>query len=79
MLDCSLPPSCLILCNPIECSLPGSSLHGSFQAKEYWNGLPFPTPGDIPDLGIKLRSPALLGGFFTTEPPEKPLYVDSYL
>ena len=79
MLDYSLSQSCLILCNPIECSLPGSSVHGSFQAKEYWNGLPFPTPGDIPDLGIKLMSPALLGGFFTTEPPEKLLYVDSYL
>ena len=63
----------------MDCSLPDSSLHGSFQAKEYWNGVPFPTPGDIPDLGIKLASPALLDGFFTTEPPGKPLYVDSCL
>ena len=42
---------------------------------EYWSGLPFPTPRDLPNLGIKpvsLASPALAGGFFTTEPPGKP-------
>ena len=33
---------------------------------------PFPSPGDIPDPGIEPASPALAGGFFTTEPPEKP-------
>ena len=40
-----------------------------FSRQEYWNGLPFPTPGDIPDPGIKpasFASPALVGGFFTT-------------
>ena len=39
--------------------------------QEYWSGLPFPPPGDLPDPGIKPTSPeplALLGGFFTTEP-----------
>ena len=43
--------------------------------QEYWSGLPFPPPGD-PDSGIKpesITSPALAGGFFTTEPPGKPL------
>ena len=38
--------------------------------QKYWRGLPFPTPGDIPDLEIKpksLASPALAGGFFTTD------------
>ena len=43
--------------------------------QEYWSGLSFPTPGDLPDTGIKpksLVSPALVGGFFTTEPPGKP-------
>ena len=42
--------------------------------QEYWNGLPFPTPGDLPDPGIKPESPAsptLAGGFFTTMPPGK--------
>ena len=38
----------------------------------YWSGLPFPAPGDLPDPGIKPASPALAGGFFTTEPPRKP-------
>ena len=36
---------------------------------EYWSGLPFPSPGDPPNLAIEPASPALAGGFFTTEPP----------
>ena len=46
-----------------------------FSGKEYWSGLPFPTPGDLPDSGIKPESPeslVLASGFFTTEPPAKP-------
>ena len=39
------PLSRVQLCNPMDCSLPGSSIHGIFQAKEYWSGLPFPSPG----------------------------------
>ena len=42
--------------------------------QEYWNELPFPPPGDIPDPGIEPASPALASGFFTTEPPGKPQY-----
>ena len=42
-----------------------------FSRQEYWSGLPFPSPGDLPDPGIKPLSPALAGGFFTTEPPGK--------
>ena len=45
-----------------------ASLSMGFPRQEYWSGLPFPSPGDLPDLGIKLMSPALKGGFFTTEP-----------
>ena len=37
--------------------------------QEYWSGLLFPTPGDLPDSGIEPASPALAGGFFTTEQP----------
>ena len=37
--------------------------------QEYWSGLPFPFPRDLPDPGIEPISPALPGGFFTTEPP----------
>ena len=43
--------------------------------KEYWSGLPFPPPGDLPNPGIEPASPpspALAGGFFTSEPPGKP-------
>ena len=44
-----------------------------FSRQEYWSGLPFPPPGDLPDPGIKPASLALAGRFFTTEPPGKPL------
>jgi len=44
-----------------------------FSRQEYWSGLPFPSPGDLPDLGVEPESPALAGGFFTTEPPGKPI------
>ena len=40
-----------------------------FSKQEYWSGLPFPSPGDLPDPGtepLSLVSPALAGGFFTT-------------
>ena len=40
-----------------------------FPSQEYWSGLPFPPPGGLPDPGIEPASPALVGGFFTTEPP----------
>ena len=106
---------CPTLSDPMDCSLPGSSVHGIFQARVlewgaiafsvciairvhvqllshawlfrpprlwacqappstelsrqgYWSGLLFPTSGDLPDPGIKSKSPALAGGFFTTMP-----------
>ena len=43
-----------------------------FSRQEYWRGLPFPTPGDLPEPGLELASPvapALAGRFFTTETP----------
>ena len=52
-------------------SCPGSSGHG-FPRQKHWSGLPFPSPGDLPDPEIKpvsLTSPALAGGFFTTGAP----------
>ena len=42
-----------------------------FSRQEYWSGLPFPSPGDLPNPGTESTSPALAGGFFTTEPPGK--------
>jgi len=44
-----------------------------FSRQEYWSGLPFPSPGDLPGPGIKPASPALAGRFFTTEPLWKPV------
>ena len=42
----------------MDCSLPDPSVHGISQ-KEYWSGLPFPSPEDLHDPGIELTSPAL--------------------
>ena len=41
--------SCLTLCDPIDGSPPGSSVHGIFQAREYWSGLPLPSPERVAD------------------------------
>ena len=43
-----------------------------FSRQEYWNGLPFPPPGNLPNPGIESTSPTLADRFFTTEPPGKP-------
>ena len=46
-----------------------------FPRQEYWSGLPFPPPGDLPDLGTEHATPiapAVTGGLFTTELPGKP-------
>jgi len=56
----------------IACQAPVSM---EFSRQEYWSGLPFPPPGDLPDPGIKPTSPALTGRFFTTEPPGNPSLV----
>ena len=49
-----------------------ASLSMEFSRQEYWNGLPFPFPGDLSDPGIKPVSPALAGRFITPGPPEEP-------
>ena len=43
-----------------------------FSRQEYWSGLPFPSPGDLPDPGIEPRSPTLWADALTSEPPRKP-------
>ena len=74
--------SCLTLCNPMDCSLPGymlitCSLPGyilpsmEFSRQKYWCGLPFPSPGDLPNLGIEPGSPALQADALPSEPPGK--------
>ena len=67
---CSVEPDC----NPVDCSLPGSPVHGIFH-QGCWSGLPFPPPGDLPHSRmepVSLASPALVGRFFTAVPPGKP-------
>ena len=60
---------CLTLCDPRDCSLPGSSLFMEFSRQEYWSRLPLPIPGALSHSGIKPASPvppASAGQFFTT-------------
>ena len=59
--------SCPTLCDPMDCSPPGSSVHG-FSRQGYWSGLSFPSPGDLPDPGMEPSSPALAGGFLGKSP-----------
>ena len=72
---CSATQLCPTLCDPLDCSLQGSS--GIFQ-EEYWRGLLFPPPGDLLDPGIEPMSPALASGFFSTEPPGRPENINTY-
>ena len=64
------------LCDPMDCSLPGPSVHGIFQARIL--ELAFPTAEDLPDPRIEPPflvspvAPALVGKFITTAPPGKP-------
>ena len=50
MYCCLVAKLCLTLCDPMNCSVPGSSVHGISQ-QEYWGGLPFPSPGVFPTQG----------------------------
>ena len=58
MCHAKLLQSCPTLCNPLDCSLTGSFVHGILQ-QEYWSGLPCPPPGDHPKPGTEPGSPAL--------------------
>ena len=78
---CSVTQSHLTLCNIMDCSSPGFSVHG-IPRQEYWSLWSFPLSGDLPDLGIKPTfpvSPALAGEFSTTEPLGKPTCTYTYL
>ena len=76
---------CLTLSDPMDYS-PSSPLFMGFLGQEYWSGLPFLPPGDLPDSGIEpvsLTSPALAGGcfcfvFLPLVPPGKPVFPTDY-
>ena len=61
-----------LFCDPMDCSPLGSLVRG-ISRQEYWSGLPFLPPWDLPDSRIEHVSPALAGRFFTAEPPGKPI------
>ena len=70
---CAWPLSRVRLFAPLWILACQAPLSMGFPRQEYRSGLPFPSPGDLLDSGIKPASPALAGRFFTTEPQEKPL------
>ena len=75
---CACAQSCPTLCDPMDCNLPGSSVHGILQARTL-ERLPLPSPGDLPDPGIKLKSlasPVLADRCFTAEPTGNPVIWD---
>ena len=57
---CLVAQLCPTLCDLMDCSLPGFSVHG-IPRPECWSGLPFPSPGDLPDPEIQPGSPTLWG------------------
>ena len=77
-LHCECVCACVFSCVWLFVNPPGSSVPGISQARML-ERVAFPPPGDLPDPGIELVSLAsleLVGGFFTTEPPGKPLYCE---
>ena len=71
MKESEVAQLCPTLCDPVDCSPPGSSIHGILQARVLeWAAISFSR--DLPDPGIEPRSPALQADALTSEPPGKP-------
>ena len=64
--------SCPALCDSMNYRPPQAPLSMEFSRQEYWGGLPFPSPGNLPNLGIRPGSPALQLDSLLSEPPRKP-------
>ena len=69
---CLVTQLCLNLCDPMDCTLPGSSVHVDSLGKNTGVGLPCPPPGDLPNPGIEPRFPTLQEHSSLSEPPGKP-------
>ena len=69
--------SCLTFCDPGTVAYP-APLSMGFSRQEYWSGLPFPSPGDLPNTGIEPGSPVLEVDALISEPPGKPQVQDSF-
>ena len=68
---CLVTQSCPTLCDPMDCSPPGSFCPWGFSRQEYWSGLPCPSPGDPPNPVIQPRSPTLQTDSLQSEPAGK--------
>ena len=75
---CLVAQLCLTLCDPMNCSCQ-APLSMEFPKQGYWSGLPFPSPGDLPNPGIKPGSPALQADSLPTELQGKPIYIHYYI
>ena len=76
VFSCMCAQSCLLF-STLRTVAHQAPLFMEFSRQEYWSGLPFPSPGDLPDPRIKPMSPAfpaLAGRFFSTTPPGKPIF-----
>ena len=62
---------CPTLCDPMDCS-PQAPLSMELSRQEYWSGLPFLPPGNLPDSGFEFRSPAMQADSLPPDPPGKP-------
>ena len=69
VLGCSVVSNSLVTPWIIACQAP---LSMGFPWQEYWSGLPVPSPGDLPDSGVKRWSPELQADSLPSEPPGKP-------
>ena len=63
--------SCLTLCDPTDCT-PQAPLSMGFSRQEYWSGLPYPSPGDLPEPGIEPGSPKEQANSLPSESQGKP-------
>ena len=71
--------SCPTLCNPIDCTAHQTPLSKELSEQEYWSGLPFPSPRDLPDPGIEPGFPALKVDSLLSKPPGKPCEIRGIL
>ena len=70
MKESEVSQSCPTLCDHMDCSQAPPSM--GFSREEYWNGLPFPSSGDLPNPGIEPGSPSLQADALLSEPTGKP-------
>ena len=66
---------CPTLCDPIDYIACQAPLSMEFSTQEYWSGLPFPSPGDLPNPGIEPWSPSLQADSLLSEPSEKTINI----